>query len=227
MSCSTSGHFTSNPRDRMAFAGREFVLTKSDSFHLRSWTDSYYVQVDSNGSIIHTDRWYKGVGTYECIKDSIVLSFSNSDSIIVNIDFSQDSLSKRYDISISDELGGSSRPGFEITNEDNEILYSEFFWKTDTCKIVFAKDVYPRHLNLNSFFSNRIEKPIVEMNSLRIGSNTTKIKSYNGYYPKGQKVIIWFRPTITGIRYKFDGQKKRYLPRKWRFNAINKLYRDY
>lgn len=225
VSCTTTGHFTSNPQGKMAHAGTEFILTKSDSFQINSWTDHFSIQIDADGNRIWNDSRYRGRGVYKKKRDSLHLRFTNSDSITIKIDFSTDSLSDVYKVSFFDELGDTYNCLFIVTNEEGEIL-RKVFWPNDhRYTLNFKQGEHPFLLSLEGFGVN-VGKPSIKFSELKKGLNTIKLKSYNGYFSNNQTLTIWFKPTPTGIRYTFNG-RKRYLPRKWGIKAINKLYRDY
>ena len=226
ISCSTSGHFTSNPKDKMAHAGTEFVLTKSDSFQIRSWTDVSYTYVDESGNKIWKENRYRGQGIYQRIGDSLALKFTNSDSITVRINYQvNEDLTESFDVSFINELGKQYSSQFQIQDEDKKILRNVYFSREDTYSLDFNKGENPRFLKLTGY-GVRTKNPIIDLEDLQPDLNEFKRKTYNGYFPYHTTLNIWFRPTFTGIRYEFKG-RRRWLPKKWRFKLLNRLYRDY
>jgi len=224
-SCSTAGHYTSNPRERMTHAGSEFILTKSDSFKIRSWTDAHSIEVDGSGNRIWKENRYRGEGIYQRNGDSLYLTFSNNDSLLVKINFTNDSITKSYDISLFDELGRPFMTQFQVKDSNNVELRSLHFPRKNTYTLSFQKDENPLTLNLSGYGVN-IKEPIINLNDLHEGLNEIKLKTYNGYFARGDSLNIWFKKTFTGIRYEFKG-RKRWMPKKWGFKLLNKLYRDY
>ena len=88
-SCQTVGLYSSSRKSKIAFAGTEFHLTQSDSFFLRSWTDSYSRYIDKNGNRIFKKEYqYRGYGTFVCEGELLDLTFCNDDfiTIILNLD---------------------------------------------------------------------------------------------------------------------------------------------
>lgn len=225
-SCSTTGHFTSNPRDRMAHAGTEFII-KSDSFKINSWTDNYSLYVDSLGNRIWKDNKYRGIGTYTRIKDSLQLTFKNYDSVSVHIVFSEDAMTRKYVISFSNELNNVANYPFSIKDKTGEVLEHVLIPFKDSYTISIEKNKNPSLLHISGV-GVRIGEPKINLNDLSEGVNVIKLKSYNGYFAHNEKVTIWAKPVWTGLRYKFSWHRKnRYLPRKWKWKFLNSLYGDY
>jgi len=224
-SCTTTGHFTSNPRERMAHAGNEFILTKSDSFQLRSWTDNYSLFVDDSGNRIWKENRYRGEGIYQRNGDSLHLKFTSSDSILVKIIYAKDDTIETAEISFFDELGEPINIQFQVENNENEILRSVQFPRNNIHFLSFQINENPTILKLSGFGLN-VSNPNIDFKDLKLGLNEIKLKTYNGYFAYSDTLNIWFKPTFTGIRYEFRG-RKRYLPKKWGIKFLNGLYRDY
>ncbi len=225
-SCRTAGLYTSNPKDKMAFAGTQFELTKKDSFFLSSWTDSHSRFMDKEGNEIFSEKYqFRGSGTYQCEGDSLELIFCNEDSITIKLDFEKRLTETEVTFQIFDELGNVSRPNVDILDSDNKIIRGTNIQFRDVYHFVI-----PNQEDINKIkiagFGMRIENPIIDISSLEDGKYIFKRKSYNGYFAKGVIKKIWYKKVPSGIRYQMRFKKK-YLPRKWKWNWINKLYRDY
>lgn len=224
-SCTTTGHFTSNPREKMMYAGTEFILTKSDSFQIRSWTDHYSVHVDNAGNRIWKENKYRGEGIYERNGDSLSLTFTSGDSILVKILYTKDDISESAEVSFFDELGDPAFIQFQVVNSENEVLRNVSFPRKNKYTLSFQQDENPEILKLRGPLLN-VKEPKIDFNNLQLGVNEIRLKTYNGYYSQDDILKIWFKPTFTGIRYEFKG-RKRYLPKKWKCNFLNGFYRDY
>ena len=223
--CRTAGMYTSNPRDKMAFAGTQFELTKSDSFYLTSWTDNFIRLFDENGNqIFERDNQYRGYGTYQCSGDSLSLHFCNEDSITVQLGINRLDSIVNLSIYIYDEQGMLLHPDVDLLDEEGIKVQRLFNEYKDVFNFEIDSKDKPSLMKLKSRWLN-IENPTVDLSVLEDGDHTIKRKSYNGYFAKGVRTI-WFKRRPTGIRYKLK-DKVRYLPKKWKWNWINKLYRDY
>lgn len=225
-SCRTVGLYSSNPKSKIAFAGTEFHLTKSDSFFLRSWTDSYSRYVDEDGNRIFKEEYqYRGYGTYDCDGDSLELTFCNGDSITIKLDLDKRKEETEITFQIFDELGNITFPNVQIIGDANQIIRRTLVQIEDTYNFVLPNLEHPQRIKIKGFGMS-IENPIIDFSTLGSGSYTFKRKTYDGYFTNGEVKKIWFRKRPTGIRFQLN-ERKRYLPRKWGWGWINKFYRDY
>lgn len=225
-SCRTAGLYTSNPKDKMAFAGTEFHLMKNDSFSLRSWTDSHTNYIDSNGNrIFKEDYQYRGFGTFECLNDSLELTFSNTDSITLILEIKRDEDTLNLSFQIFNEVGQSMRSVVGIYTDQGERVEQAIFQLTDTFYFEIPIEDNPSQIRLQGFGYN-LGNPVIHFLNLSDGRYVFTRKSYNGYFQKGTVKKIWFSKVPSGIRYQMR-DKKRYLPRKWGWKWINNLYLDY
>lgn len=225
-SCRTAGIYSSNPKDKIAFAGIKFQLTKSDSFYLYSWTDNFSKYVDKDGNRIFKEEFqYRGFGTYDCQGDSLELSFSNEDSITVVLDFNKGDENTKVGLYIINEMGNKGRPNISFLNDENVIITKISMLLDNQNSLVISNNENPHLIRIDGMGMN-IENPEIDISKIRNGRYTFKRKTYDGYYAKGTKKKIWFKRRPTGIRYQLN-ERKRYLPKKWGWNWLNKLYRDY
>ena len=225
-SCRTAGLYTSNPKSRAAFAGTEFRLTKTDSFFIRSWTDTYTTYVDGEGNrIFKEDIKYRGFGTYLCLDDSLALTFSNEDSISIVLDLESRDTSVKLTFQVFDELGNIMRPNADILDQSGSKIEGTIVQFRDTFDFEILKIEKPSQIQFSGFGMN-FKNPIIEITDLESGQYVFKRKSYNGYFGKGEVKKIWFKKVFTGIRYELNN-RKRYLPKKFGWSWINKFYRDY
>jgi len=225
-SCRTAGLYTSNPKGRGAFAGNEFHLMKNDSFKIIRWTDSYTVHSDGNGNqIFPSDDRYRGMGTYQCEGDSLALTFSNEDSITVKLDIERSKDSVHLTFKTYNELGNIFYPNATILDEDGTRIDGTVVQLEDVFHFSIDEEEKPAIIKLDGFGLN-VENKEFDISEMQSGEYTLKRKSYNGYFRKGQVKKIWFKRVPTGIRYQMH-DKKVYLPKKWAWSWINKLYRDY
>ncbi len=226
-SCRTPGLYTSNPKGKgMAFAGSTFRLTKTDSFFIKSWTDSHSIRSDKDGNRIFEDYQYQGFGTYKCVGDSLELTVSNEDSIMVVLDLKRLNDTVVMDIQRFNEIGNSVYPHLDILDSNgSKIIGSPIVHRELTIHFEILKIREPTQIKLNGWLLN-VSDPIVDISNLPDGRHVFKRKSYNGYFRKGEVKKIWFKKVFTGIRYELN-DRKRYLPKKFGWSWINKLYRDY
>ena len=139
-SCSTTGHFTSNPKKKPAFAGSEFILTRQDSFKIIRWTDVYDIRRDSEGNRIWSRSKYRGEGIYTKTKDSLLLTFTNLDSITIDVEVTEDTQFRIYEVSFFDELHRPSNIGFTVTNAQDIKLIDVFMPLKHMYSLKFKKD---------------------------------------------------------------------------------------
>ena len=225
-SCTTTGFFTSNPKGKVAFAGTEFIIC-SDSFQIKSWTDNYSLYQDKEGNRIWKDRRYRGKGIYKKVKDSLHLTFTNLDSVTVNIFYTETEEENTYEVSFNSELNQAVNYPFKIKNDTGAILKDVLIPLDSSYTFSFSSNENPSVLHLQGM-GVRIGEPEIDLRNLKPGKNVIRLKSYNGYYAENETVAIWFKPVLTGIRYKFDRMRKnRYLPRKWKWGFLNGFYKDY
>lgn len=217
-SCRTAGLYTSNPRDKMAFAGTELELTRSDSFYLTSWTDNFVRLIDENGDqIFEVDNRYRGFGTYQRFGDSLALNFCNEDSITLRLGIDRLDSIVNLSVFIYNEKGVLLSPDVDIFDkEGNKVqrLYNEY---KDVFHFEISSKDNPSRIKMKSRWLN-IDNPIIDLSALDDGNHIIKRKSYNGFFKKGLKTI-WFKRRPTGIWYKLK-DKVRYLPKKWKWNWI-------
>ena len=225
-SCRTAGLYTSNPKGKgVAFAGNTFHLTETDSFFIKKWSDSQSIRSDKDGNRIFKDYQYQGFGTYKCIGDSLELTIVNEDSILVILDLKSHNDSIIIAIQKINELGNSVYPNLDILDSNgSKITGTPLIHRQLTFHCEILKKSEPTQIKLNGFRLN-LSNPIINISNLEDGRHIFKRKSYNGYFAKGVKKI-WFKKVFTGIRYELHGDK-RYLPKKFGWKWINKLYRDY
>ena len=210
----------------MAFAGTEFHLTSSDSFFLRSWTDNFSRYVDKEGNRIFKEEYqYRGFGTYDCDGDSLELTFCNEDSITVKLDLEKRNNETEFIFYIYDELGNITSPNVQIIGDTTQVIRRTIVQLEDVYHFVIPNHENPHFITIEGFGMS-IENPIIDISTLVSGSYVFKRKTYDGYFAKGRVKKIWFRKRPTGIRFQLN-DRKRYLPRKWGWNWINKMYRDY
>ena len=225
-SCSTAGLYTSNPKSKMAFAGTEFHLTTSDSFYLRSWTDNFSRYVDSEGNPIFKEEYlYRGFGTYDCDGDSLELTFCSEDSISIQLDIEKRIHETELTFYIFDEMGKITSPNVQIIGDTNQVIRRTLVQLEDEYHFIIPNDENPHFITIEGFGMS-IENPIINISTLESGSFVFKRKTYDGYFAKGFVKKIWYMKRPTGIRFQLN-HRKTYLPRKWKWNWINKLYRDY
>ena len=191
-SCKTAGLYTSNPKERMAFAGTEFELMKNDSFSIRSWTDSYTIHVDEKGNrIFENDIMFRGYGTYECLDDSLQLTFVNEDSIRIELDLKRSDQMVEINLQTFSETNNVLYPQVDILDANGIRLDGTYIQVKDSFNYNIPIINKPTHIRLSGFEIN-IKDPIIDITKLSDGWHTVKKKSYNGYFSRGKKKI-WFK----------------------------------
>lgn len=221
--CSIHGHYTSSPKSNsLDLAGYEFILTKNEAFHIRSWTDNATVYSDSLGNRIWEDPHYRGFGTFVQIGDSLELTFLNEDSITVEIEKTTSEAVANYKLSIINEIGQMHAPILSLKDSASKTLktvfngsetYTEF---QDSLNSEVSKIGFDLHL----FGSPEI---LFSLNEISNGRNVFKFKTHNGYYPRASKAKVYCKKAWSGIRY---GPRKRWLAKKYKQKWINNLYKD-
>ena len=223
--CTTAGYFTSNPKGRLSYAGTEFILTKSDSFQLKSWTDVIYVEY-SGDVRVYNKRKYLGKGVYRKKGDSLYLRFTSTDSIRLEINKTEELQRSKYSIAFFDELGTSMHSQFLVYTKEDKVLHQRQWMGAQRDNFTLSESNDPIYLKITGYSATNAVNPIVRIDSLPYGNHIFHFKTYDGYHAKNEEVVIWFKTRPTGIRYELNG-RKRYLPRKWRWKFLNRFYRDY
>jgi|GEM_PF-5418485 len=138
---------------------------------------------------------------------------------------------ERHDDTISitverfNELGNAIFPHVDILDDiGDKIVGTPIAHRKNTIRFDIVKDMNPSQIKLSGWVVN-VADPIIDFSELENGRHAFKKKSYNGYFAKGVKKI-WFKKVFTGIRYQMHDRKS-YLPKKFGWSWINKLYRDY
>ncbi len=221
--CKTSGYFTSNPKDHGAFAGSYFKLNKDGTFHRNQWTDVYSVYTDSLGNRIWKDYQKEkriGKGTYQKKRDSLELTFTNEDSVRILIDFQETEDSFFIEIEEFSEMGDPAYLNYELLNSSDSLLAIALFHID--LKFRTSKEANPWKIRLGEF-KGKLTKNYILLEDLKPGFNEIKIKTYAGYYAKGDRIVIWHRRGPSGMRYAL-GNRKTWMPRRWKWKFLNKFY---
>jgi len=197
------GHYTTNPENKAAFAGRELTLNKDGSFIMNTWTDSFSIQTDENGNVICNEKKSKGHGTYKVLKDALQLSFTNEDFVLaeytVNEITTPDSTYFDLEIHVTDELGKPLHtPRINIINHKGNIERYIFCQGASPYNIQVIKKERPQSLLISMFGSKDLE---IKYEDVANGSDTVKANRCRGYYANGTVVNLLYKLTRKGIEY--------------------------
>lgn len=218
--CRTTGHFTNNPKEKIAFAGSEIILKKDKTFSIKSWTDNYTIQIE-NGKRIYPDYKSNGEGIYKRFGDSLQLTFQNTDSLTIEIDYRQDSIYHYYYFTMMDLKGDSMTCLMSSFDKDKKVI------QTGGALIKILKEDNNQIAFIKPLLIQRYEPEYIPIPRLKVGEkHIVKVKTYWGYYAKGDQITIYLKPVFTGIRTNVFG-KNRYIPKKWKWKWLNSLYQDY
>ena len=188
------GHYSSNPKGKISFAGNALRINPDGTFLLQSWTDSYTVSLDQNGNQICNELKYKGQGTYTSTGDSLHLFFTNQAFVSINLEIRNvlvDSiLTKSLSIQTIDELGKPIPIPVMILNHEKEFLDYKNFNADGSSSFQLDSYLDPSFVKLEFFGSTDL---IVDITKLKEGKYTFIKDRCFGYFEKDDYIKVRYQ----------------------------------
>lgn len=202
-----TGHYSSNPKGKISFAGNALKLNQDGTFALQSWTDSYTVSLDQNGNQICDEIKYRGTGNYKTGQDSLHLVFTNEAYVSVLLEIRnvlKDSiLTKMLSIQAIDELAKPMAvPVLILDKEKNYLDYKNFNADGSTS---FELDSYlnPSFVKVEFFGSTDLN---IDITQLEEGHYDFIKDRCFGYFEKHDVLDNWYQLKRNRIQIEINDQ---------------------